>query len=969
MLLADLLADYPDAALDRIASDKVEEVVGLRLPRAVVIREVCSALSSMSYVARALAPARPPTYTILQLLLGAQGYRRPMDAFKEEVGRQGDAHTERALVLEATTDGKNYRLYLRMLQAAWENDGQIDRSEAQLLEVLRKELGIWVREHLILEHHPAVRGHWEAGKAFETARNQLLSSGILITNQGDYVLAEEVARQVRRVWDIDLDDDAYTRLLDRLTAVQLRRLLELNGLALSGTKEQRTARLVKGFHPPAEVLNLLGIDELKEVARGCSLPVSQPKAQLVEALIAHFDTRADIAPAEVPEPPEAPPPAEPRTLDDEALGWLLQHLATDQLQDVLATLGLRKSGSRADRLNRLRESGVSERVILRALPKLDLATLCRRLQLRPAGVKDDLVERVIELARGALREPAPDIGAPPVGERAAVPAPTSGAPPPRDAKPALEQPPGPTSPLPDPRGLRDATADFPTLDLAGQVVVALLREARSLNELELERATRQHGLGWFLVKAHMSALAERVGQGAAGQIQIRSAGGMNLYDWVDANDRRGGLDKRAARDVVDALRQGVVPERHLDLLVVGQDTGRQHLLDLMEHVADGRSEFKFIRGAYGAGKTFVCSWLREQALERGFLTSTVRIGPDQPLSDLPVLYSGVVRGLRARYNREQSALPDVMERWLLDLHLRVARTWKVAPFSEVGRTAIEGVVGTRIGEELTRAGSGEASFASAARHYYSARIQGDAETAQIAMNWLQGGANLAADAQRRIGVRGQLEPAEVFPRLRALLHMARGGGARGLVLFVDELELVRKFPHARQREQAYETLRLLIDEAGENGLPGCLMICTGTDALFDDTRYGLGSYEALHKRVAAPAGPAPRSSVRQPVLQLEPLDASRLEQVARRVREVHAAAYGWEPAERVTDEVLMSLVRRATAFGDGHVSRLPRPFLRELVNILDLCEENPSVGAADLLGAPISTADVANGLADLLGDA
>ena len=305
--------------------------------------------------------------------------------------------------------------------------------------------------------------------------------------------------------------------------------------------------------------------------------------------------------------------------------------------------------------------------------------------------------------------------------------------------------------------------------------------------------------------------------------------------------------------------------------------------------------------------------------------------------------------------------------WLLGVQRRAGQLEGVDPFSSGARATLAPVVQGCIEEELGRLGGMDPSFASAVRHFYTARTVGDAECAGLALAWLQGSRAVSADGLRRIGVRGYLEPDQVFPRIRALLEVVRGGRMSGLLLLVDELEQVRRFPHARQREQAYETLRLLIDEAGENGLPGCLIICTGTDALFEDKRYGLGSYEALSNPIAAPGGASRVVSVRQPVLQLEPLDADLLRAVSRRVREVHAAAYGWPAADRVPDDMLKGLIRKATSFGDGTIDRLPRPFLREVVHLLDLCEENPSVATSALLPSTPVIEGVAASVADLLG--
>ena len=50
MQLKEILDSYPDEELDSLAADKIDEVSSLRLPRQVIIQEIASALSSLSYV-------------------------------------------------------------------------------------------------------------------------------------------------------------------------------------------------------------------------------------------------------------------------------------------------------------------------------------------------------------------------------------------------------------------------------------------------------------------------------------------------------------------------------------------------------------------------------------------------------------------------------------------------------------------------------------------------------------------------------------------------------------------------------------------------------------------------------------------------------------------------------------------------------------------------------------------------------
>lgn len=699
--------------------------------------------------------------------------------------------------------------------------------------------------------------------------------------------------------------------------------------------------------PPAEVLDALHINEIKNLCRARSLPVSVSKADLISNLLNHFDSGQDLA-AESGVAELAPPPEpQDRELTDDQLCNLLDQLTVDLLYDVLAARGLRRYGSKADRIARLIASPWSERTILEDLRRGDLVQLCRKLGIPVSGVKAEVIDRLVSWGR----EPAV-----PTREREeeeAVDHLTEGGPQLDVSEEEVAVPTRitPERPAPPPSAIGEIQDRFPFLEPDEQVVLALLHEARSLTEREIERVTGHHGLGWFLTKAHMAALVGKLQQDGDSPLRMRTTGRLNIYEWVGTAVRRQGedLDLRAARDLIDALRQGVVPERHLNLLAVGQEEAREHLVELLDHVAEGRSEFKFLRGAYGAGKTFVCAWLRERAFAAAFCVATVRVGPDQPLSELPIFFSGLIDGLRTPEKRDSSALADVLESWLLAIHREAARDGGIPAFGERGQERLLPAVEARIAEALAGLADVDPGLGPALRAFYRARLEGDHETAATALSWLRGSRALSASALNAIGVRGQLAAEEIFPRMRALLQLIAGGRLRGLLLLVDELELVRRFPQARQRERAYETLRLLIDECGENRLPGCLLLCTGTDQLFDDERYGLASYRALAHRVTPPQATQGGVSLRQPIITLEPLDRERLLHVALRVRDIHGRAYDWTTTERVPRSVLERIVEEWTVFGEGHTGRLPRPFLREVVHLLDLCQERPGVAAEEYL--------------------
>ena len=355
----------------------------------------------------------------------------------------------------------------------------------------------------------------------------------------------------------------------------------------------------------------------------------------------------------------------------------------------------------------------------------------------------------------------------------------------------------------------------------------------------------------------------------------------------------------------------------------------------------------------------MCSWLREIALNNEFAVSTVNIGPNQPLSDLPIFFSGLINGLRTYEKRDSSALVDILESWLLNIHRKTAQIEGLTAVDDSTQKKLTTIVERRLESELAYLADLDPGFAPALRSFYKARSVGDQSTASTAVAWLSGSRAMSNRSLNEIGVRGYLEPNQVFPRIRALLEVIKGARYQGLLLLVDELELIRRFPQARQREKALEILRLLIDESGKNGLPGCLLIFTGTDTFFEDDRAGLKSYEALAERVITPCVSEGMISMKQPVITLEGLNKPKLLAVAGKIRDIHGVAYDWPSNERLPDEALEKLVQEWTAFGEESVSRKPRPVLKELINILDICEENPTVSYSELFQHITNKRDIA----------
>jgi hypothetical protein len=955
MQVNQILSQLPDSSVQQLAADKAERAVDVHLPRSALEKDIASALSSFSYVADVLAASRPPTYAFLKLLMESADGAVPIEGFAEAVNARTDATTEWVTAGEDLPPDRDYKLYRAMLAAAWQSEAHVDESEARLLAALREALGLTMREHLLLEHHAEVRPAWDTTEAYENARNHLLARGLVLLLNEQYVLPDEVRLQVRRYWDMELHDADYRRLLEDLTGEDLRLILEKAGLRLSGSKAGRIDRIVEGLIAPSFALDCLHTEQLRELSRERRLTVALPKAESIAQLINYYDRpdgRDEAGDDSGVGAPSRIQGSGERELPDHAFRRLFMKFSGHDLYEMLGAAQLPRAGAKAERVERLLTSGYDERWLMRGLRGRELRRVCEKLGLKTSGPKDELIDRLLAEPPRDIEAEADALGAAQVSTapNVGIPSTDSLASPETTQVSTQRREPISTTSAPPPEipGLPAIKTRYSSLPADEQMVLALLHDAGSLNEADLHRAISRHDLGWWFASAHMAELLQKLDALDNKPVRVLTRGGAIVYEWVGA-ERAGqsGIGRWPARDVIDALRDGVVPERHLERLAVGQEAPRAHLREQLDYVATGRSTFKFLRGAYGSGKSFTTAWLREWALSEGFAVSSVRVSAERSLDDLPSFYSGLLEGLRTPEKRGTSSFTDVLEAWFLALQRKTERIEGLVAANVQQRPALVTRLRERLENELESVASHDPALPPALRAFFEARVAGHHDLAMQAAAWIGGAASLSNQALRTIGVKGVLEADQVLARLHALLEMIRSTPLKGLVVLVDELELVRRRPHQRSRDQAYETLRALVDEAGENRLPGCLMVFTGTSEFFTDRRHGLASYEALAERIKAPDNLSAHQSMRQPVISLEGLDGVRLRDVARRTRALHGEAFGWPAESRVTDAEVDELVEKWVAFGGDSIDRLPRPFLRQLVHVLDLCEEHPELSARE----------------------
>src|SRR5712671_3809446 len=124
------------------------------------------------------------------------------------------------------------------------------------------------------------------------------------------------------------------------------------------------------------------------------------------------------------------------------------------------------------------------------------------------------------------------------------------------------------------------------------------------------------------------------------------------------------LTRRDAQHVFEQLRHGVVPERGLDAFAVGIERQRAEIGRLLDLAQKGEGVFKFLRGGYGCGKTFIARLALLDAQARGFATSFVVVSDnDLHFHKFDDVYRKVVQELGTS-SCPRGALGDIVDRWI-----------------------------------------------------------------------------------------------------------------------------------------------------------------------------------------------------------------------------------------------------------------------------------------------------------------
>jgi len=393
-------------------------------------------------------------------------------------------------------------------------------------------------------------------------------------------------------------------------------------------------------------------------------------------------------------------------------------------------------------------------------------------------------------------------------------------------------------------------------------------------------------------------------------------------------------------EIVGALRRGTVPNTGLDALAVGIDSFAPTLDEELTSVATGSGGFKAVRGEYGTGKTFFGRWLQERARAKGFATSEVQINEtDTPLHRLETIYRRLIERLGTT-DSSSGAFRGVIDGWFFALEQDVLADGTT---DANDAASLEERITALMESKLAAISKTAPAFSAVLRTYRQALASGDHQLAEGLIRWLAGQPNVAAGIKRAAGIKGDLDHFGAASFLIGLLTILRDSGYLGLVLVLDEVEVLQRM-RADTRERGLNALRQLIDEIDSGRFIGLYLVVTGTPAFYDGAQ-GVQRLAPLAQRLHVDFGTDRRfDNPRAVQIRLAPFDQAALVSVGRRVRDIYSAQQPNEHRLRdvVADPYIEDLARAVAGGLGGKVGVAPRLFLKKLVaDVLDRVDLHP----------------------------
>lgn len=432
------------------------------------------------------------------------------------------------------------------------------------------------------------------------------------------------------------------------------------------------------------------------------------------------------------------------------------------------------------------------------------------------------------------------------------------------------------------------------------------------------------------------------------------------------NQTKRRVPRRIAQAVIGSLKGGVVPRVGLPYITVGRKAEIDALLSDVDVISEGGASFRFIVGRYGSGKSFLLQTIRNYVMDRNFVVMDADLSPERKLTGTKgqglATYRELIGNLATRTKPEGGALSLVLDRWISGIQMQVQSEMSKAASSvqpvpgtmestfPSGLPAFSGRVAEKI-RLVVNSISGMVhgfDFARLLTLYFEAEQSGDDAQKAKVLKWFRGEYPTRTEARQDLGVNVIITDEDWYDYLKLFAFFFRQAGYQGLMVFVDELVNIYKIPNSVARNNNYEKILTMYNDALQGKAHYIGMLMSGTPQCIEDTRRGVYSYEALRSRLQEGRFSVEGArDMMAPVIRLEPLSPEEMLVLTEKLTDMHAGLYGYECRIRQEERVQFIQMEYSRVGADSHIT--PREIIRDFIELLDILYQHPEKTAGELL--------------------
>ena len=364
-----------------------------------------------------------------------------------------------------------------------------------------------------------------------------------------------------------------------------------------------------------------------------------------------------------------------------------------------------------------------------------------------------------------------------------------------------------------------------------------------------------------------------------------------------------------AKSIIQALRHGTPPHSEVFWETIGREREISAFDAALKSISGGDSMVKLMLGDFGVGKSELMSHLKQRALEQDFVISSFQIQDGFRFNKIDDLYYAIMHNLSVKHNPDdKTSFNDLFDIWLNNL--------QTSPFPDRNRMEINTVC-----QALSQYNM---NFARAFLSFMRSRIQRNPEMQNITTAWLTGERNIPFELKQKYGLTGFVDKTNTVDFLRAFTKLLTLLDYKGLIVFVDELDLILNY-RSDLRMNAFQNLKQLIDISDLNH---AMFYFSGTKALVEDSEKGIASLPSLAQRLNFTTPDALSHNFMQPITCLEPLNVDAMVKLGHKIYTLYRDAY----PERIPipEQMLTSKI-----FEIANDSSVTRTFITQFIAYLD----------------------------------